>query len=97
MVVQILDIIPEADTWEQGSALLPRLIEAMSEGVTFQVSFQGITTATSSFTNASFVALLDRFPLRTIKDRMMIVDSTHQINDMIRHRLNYVASSFVHA
>ena len=92
MVIHVADFTGVADTWEQGEMLLPHLISAMSEGRVFDVSFQGVTTATSSFTNASFVALLDHFSLAQIKATMKIIDSTHQINEMIRHRMNYVAS-----
>jgi len=51
------------------------------------VSFDGIQTATSSFVSSAFVALLDHLSYADIKERMRVIDSTRQINDMIKTRL----------
>jgi hypothetical protein len=57
------------------------------------VSFEGIQTATSSFVNVSFVKLLDDWPLAEIKRRFRVVQSTRQINEMIKSRLAREASA----
>ncbi len=51
------------------------------------VSFDSVQTATSSFLHAAFVALLDHYSYSDLKVRLHIVDSTRQINTMIKTRL----------
>lgn len=87
MVIRIRDLVPGADTADQGGVLLPVLSAAMASDRSFTVSFAGIQTATSSFVNVSFVALLDKYSLATIKQRMRVTNSTRQINEMIRTRM----------
>ena len=87
MVIEVRSIIDAADTGEQGARLFPYLLEAISFGDGAIVSFDGIETATSSFTNELFVKLLDHAPLADIKRKFRIVASTKQINSMIRSLL----------
>lgn len=91
MVIRIRDLVPGADTADQGGLLLPALDAAMAAGTVFTVSFAGIQTATSSFVNVSFVALLNKYPLAAIKQRMRVTNSTRQINEMIRTRMQRAA------
>jgi hypothetical protein len=77
-----------ADTAEQGANLYDALSAALGRhGVTVELDFQGITTATSSFANLAFVQLLAKWPLAELKLRLKVVNSTRQINEMIRSRL----------
>jgi STAS-like domain of unknown function (DUF4325) len=92
MVIRVVDMVVGADTSDQGAAVFARLQAALATDSTVTVSFDGLKTATSSFVNASFVPLLERFDFREIKQRLRIVDSTRQINDMIRTRLEREAS-----
>lgn len=87
MVICLIDLIPAADTEAHGGVLFARLRDALRSGDRFVVSFAGISTATSSFVNAAFVELLHDFSFADIKARLRIVDSTAQINDMVRSRL----------
>jgi len=41
---------------------------------------------TSSFVHAAFVALLDHFPYAEVKARLRVIESTRQINDVIKTR-----------
>jgi hypothetical protein len=76
-----------ADTAEQGAAAFRALHAALSRPGVIDIDFQGITTATSSFANLAFVQLLKTWSLPEIKRRLRVVNSTRQINDMIRSRL----------
>jgi hypothetical protein len=76
-----------ADTAEQGAAVYLVLQAALSQPGSIDVDFQGITTATSSFTNHAFVQLLTKWDLDEIKRRLRVVNSTRQINEMIKSRL----------
>jgi uncharacterized protein DUF4325 len=91
VTIQIHDLVAGANTADQGSAVLPHLRSAMAGGAPFVVSFGDIQTATSSFVNASFVPLLRDFSFWDIKSRMRVTDSTRQINQMIKARLERTA------
>ena len=67
--------------------MLPHLELAFSKQARVVVSFDGITTATSSFVNSSIVPLLKTNSFAEIKRRMRVIDSKRQIDEMIRSRL----------
>jgi STAS-like domain of unknown function (DUF4325) len=87
MVIRVLDIVPSADTGDQGAAVFARLRQELGANAKVTLSFEGVKTATSSFVNLAFVQLLSSFSLPDIKSRLRIVASTRQINDMIRTRM----------
>lgn len=87
MVIQVRDLVVGADTADQGAVVYARLHVAMKSGKPFVVSFSRIQTATSSFVNAAFVRLLKDYSFGDIKKRMKVTESTRQINEMIRTRL----------
>jgi hypothetical protein len=88
MVIRIANIVPGANTADQGVAVLSVLKDAMRTQDPVVVSFDGIQTATSSFVNVSFVELLNDFSYTDIKSRLRVTKSTRQINDMIKTRLD---------
>jgi hypothetical protein len=69
-------------------------LSAKQDAVT--LSFSGLKTASTSFVNTAFVPLLDVMPFDEIKRRLKIIDSTRQINHMIKWRLE-AASNIVSA
>jgi STAS-like domain of unknown function (DUF4325) len=91
VTIQIRDLVAGANTADQGSMVFPQLRSAMASGGPFLVSFAKIQTATSSFVNAAFVPLLKDFSFRDIKARMRVTDSTRQVNQMIKTRLERAA------
>jgi hypothetical protein len=93
MVTRILDITSGANTGDQGQAVLADIQDILTAGKSVTISFAGVHTATSSFVNAAFVPLLQRMTLDELKRRMRVIDSTRQINDMIKWRLERAASS----
>jgi len=50
------------------------------------VSFRGVPSATTSFINSAFIALLDKISFETIKSLLKIVDSNTHINKLIKDR-----------
>jgi hypothetical protein len=51
------------------------------------VSFDGLNIAASSFVAAAFLPLLQEHSLDDLKRRLRVIDSTRQINQMIKSRL----------
>ncbi len=92
MVIRIADLVTSCDTTQQGEVVLATLRKSFTINGPVTVSFAGIGTATSSFVNAALVDLMDSVPFSDIKARLKIVDSSRQINEMIRHRLTTEAA-----
>ena len=89
MVIYVKEITIAADTAKQGELLFKQLEASLAgndRAVT--LSFDGIDTATSSFVNAGFVQLLGIMPFDEIKRRLKVINSSRQINDMIKRRLS---------
>jgi hypothetical protein len=87
MVIRVADIIPGANTADQGGRLFEILRQALHGPGIVTISFDGIQTATSSFVNVAFVPLLDDFSYDDLRSRIRITNSTRQINEMIKTRL----------
>lgn len=92
MVITVKSLVLACDTNAQGDALRAAVLRALETSGTVDVSFAGLTAATTSFVNSAFVDLLDLMSLDDIKMRIRIVHSSRQINDMIRSRLTREAS-----
>jgi STAS-like domain of unknown function (DUF4325) len=57
------------------------------------VSFDGLNIAASSFVAAAFLPLLQEHSLDDLKRRLRVIDSTRQINQMIKSRLQREAAA----
>ena len=88
MVIAVLDHVPHCYTADDGLVVAGILRREFSMKRCVALSFRGAHTIPSSFANAAFVTLLDAFDVDFIKQHLRIVDSTAQINSMIRDRLN---------
>ncbi len=93
MVIRVLDIVPGADTAEQGALVYGRLRPAFADSGTVTVSFDGLNIATSSFVAAAFLPLLDQHSFDDLKRRMRVINSTRQINQQIKSRLEREATN----
>lgn len=87
MVIRILDLVPGANTSEDGARVFDALKTALRTHDSVVASFDGIQTATSSFVHAAFVELLNDFSYTDLKVRLQVTNSTRQINDMVKTRL----------
>jgi hypothetical protein len=86
-LVSIEQTSGRADTAAQGALAYQALVDALKRPGLVVIDFAGVTTATSSFTNLAFVQLLSNWKLAEIKKRLRVVNSTRQINEMIKSRL----------
>jgi hypothetical protein len=85
--VRVLDFVNQAYTYEDGVIISDIIIKAFSENEQVVLSFFGIDAIPSSFANGCFVRVLENFGFQKIKENLSIVDSTKQINGMIKSRL----------
>jgi hypothetical protein len=93
MEISVKDVAGGADTAAQGELVLKTLKSELKQGNEVVVAFDGVTTATSSFTNAAFVPLLSDFSFDHIRTHIRVVRSTRQINEMIKTRLERASKS----
>lgn len=91
MQLSVKELAGSADTASQGETVLGAISAGLKTGVV-TLDFAGVTTATSSFTNAAIVPLLSEYSLDHLKRHLRVVKSTRQINDMIKTRLQRAAS-----
>jgi hypothetical protein len=93
MVIRILDFVRGADTAKQGAVVLRQLQAALANGGSVTISFDGLNIATSSFVAAAFLPLLQKHSFRHLKRRLRVINSTRQINQMIKSRIEREAAT----
>jgi hypothetical protein len=94
MVIKVLDVAGDCQSWASGDTLHKALQVAFRDGdAEVVVSFEGVDDVPSAFVNAAFLPLLDTWDFETIRRRLRIVNSTRQINDMVKRRLTFEASA----
>lgn len=86
-MISVIEVAGRGDTAEQGAQLNKALAAVLKGPGLVTVDFRGLTTITSSFTNLAFVQLLSMYRLSELKKRLSIVNSTRQINEMVKSRL----------
>ena len=87
MVILVNALIDAAVSEDDGAIVFKRLREALETHEIVTLSFSGLKTATTSFVNTAFVPLLDSYTFSEIKLRVKVIESTRQINHMIKWRL----------
>lgn len=83
MVITALDHVPQCYTSADGLVIAGLLRRCLRSGEV-TLSLAGVDDVPSSFVNSAIVSLLDEFSASEIRQRLSIVDSNRQINDMIR-------------
>lgn len=87
MVIFVKSIVDACDTYSQGETLRKEIINSIQKYGDVKVSFVDIRYATSSFVNGAFAGLLLDYDIQQIKDKLSIVGSHRQINDLVRRSL----------
>jgi len=91
MVVRILDHVAHASTYEDGDRIFRLIAPELVAGREVAVSFDGVHAVPSAFINGAFVRLLETLPFSTVRSKLKILDSTRQINELIRSRFEFVS------
>jgi hypothetical protein len=86
-------LIWQADTAQQGAAVFEKLRSALMDNDSVTVLFEGLDIATSSFVVAAFLPLLEHHRYRDLKRRLRVINSTRQINQMIKSRMERQAAN----
>lgn len=94
MVIIALDYVAQCYTYEDGQVLANLIAPALDADEDVIVSFNGVDDVPSSFVNGAFVALLLNYSFESLRRHLHVVDSTRQINGLIKARLE---AGLVHA
>lgn len=90
----ISDITKSAFSNDDGDLVCKEISKFLKRGKKVQVSFLDFTSVNSSFVNSAFIQLLDDFSMEEIKEKLIFVDTTRQINHMIVTRFKYEEGKF---
>jgi|SRR4051812_28718659 len=93
MVIRILDHIQTYSTYADGDVIFRLISEEFRRGGKVIVSFDGIKSIPSAFVNAALIRLLEEFRYEDIRARLQIIDSTRQINRLIKDRFTFAAGN----
>lgn len=89
MVIRALDYVDQCYTQQDGMAVYKVIFPLLKKGAHIELSFDGVTVVPSSFINTSLIALLDVISFDTIKSNLKFVNTTKQINEMIKSRFEF--------
>ncbi|KPJ21943.1 STAS-like domain-containing protein [Streptococcus phocae] len=77
---------------EAGEILFEQLRHHFNTNTVVTISFKGISEVSSSFVNSAFINLLSYYNFDFIKNQLKIINSTKQINDLIKQRFSFEVS-----
>jgi hypothetical protein len=93
MVIRILDYISQVDSYRDGQRIYDLIAAPLANGEDVVLSFEGVDAVPSSFVNASILRVAEILPVSAVKAHLKIVDSTRQINDLVRSRMRFLEQS----
>lgn len=96
MVIRTLDYVKQCYTQEDGQKIYAIILPYLERKTKVEVSFDGVEFVPSSFVNTALIALLDKVPFQTIKECLSFINTTKQINEMIRDRFSFEVNHRVH-
>ena len=91
MEVKVAERVRNASSYEDGEVIFRLILPAIEAGEEVVVDFSGITSVPSAFVNSAFVRLLEHVSFAQVKRTLSFVQSTRQINQLIRSRFDFVA------
>ncbi|MFU2208167.1 STAS-like domain-containing protein [Solidesulfovibrio sp. C21] len=93
MVVRVLDYVVRCSTEEDGDAIFKVISPLITRRSKVTVSFEGVTSTTSSFVNAAFIELLGLMSFEELKTYLWFTNSTQKINALIKKRFQFETES----
>jgi hypothetical protein len=92
MVIRITDHVRTFSTYADGEVIHRLIAKELRARRNVTLSFSGIKSIPSAFVNAALVKLLEEFEFDYVRSRLSIVDSTRQINRLIRDRFYFATA-----
>ncbi len=92
MVINVLDHVKTASTYEDGEVIFNLICDALRKNENIILSFNAITSVPSAFINSSLIRLLEDFSFDLIREKITFINTTKHINELIRSRFAFVLS-----
>ncbi|MBY0055005.1 STAS-like domain-containing protein [Brevibacillus agri] len=92
MVINILDHVERCYSNADGDIIFALIKPKLAAGQKVTISFSGVDSVPSSFVNSAFIALLDDFTFEHVRSHLKFINTTKQINEMIKSRFSFEAN-----
>ncbi|MFD1710805.1 DUF4325 domain-containing protein [Ottowia sp. GY511] len=92
VIFRILDYVENYSTYDDGNVIFELIAPRINSGEDVALSFEGIPAISSSFVNAAIVRLVEVVSLTEIRQHLMLVNSTRQINELVRKRIDHLSA-----
>jgi hypothetical protein len=93
LVIRILDHVTSTSAYADGDVIYRLITSELNSKKAVTVSFSGIKSLPSAFINAAFIRLLEVFDYDYIRANVRFIESTRQINRLIKDRFNFAAGA----
>jgi hypothetical protein len=87
--LRVKDLVDQVYSNDDGMVVYNELKNHLGNDNQVTVSFDEICALNSSFINSAFIELLNDYDFRFIKKNIRFINSTKQINDMIKSRFAF--------
>ena len=94
MVIRIIDHVRTWSSYSDGDIIYRLVATELRGGKSVGVSFFGIKSVPSAFVNAALIRLLEEFSFQIIRTHLTILDSTRQINRLVKDRFTFAAAGY---
>jgi len=88
-LINVLDIVDQCSSPENGEILHRVLKERLFAGERVALSFQGVSSVSTSFINTALIELLEEFDFEVIKSKLSFTDTNRIINETIKRRFTF--------
>lgn len=92
MVIRLLDHVERCSSYAEGEVIFNLLAPVIRSGQDVTVSFDGVAAVPSAFVNGAFVRLAEDTSVQAIRKHLKIIESTRQINDLVKSRFAFLSS-----
>lgn len=89
MVIEVMNHVERCYSNDDGIVIFALIKKAFDHGDNVTISFTGVNSITSSFTNSAFIELIKEFDISFVKKHLSFVNSNKSINTMIKDRFDF--------
>ncbi|MEM5014128.1 STAS-like domain-containing protein [Niallia taxi] len=87
--IRVKDLVDTVYSNDDGKVVYSEVKKQLQDNNKVAVSFDTIGALNTSFVNSAFIELLNDYDFNFIKNHIQFIDSTNQINQMIKSRFSF--------
>ncbi|AVR33460.1 STAS-like domain-containing protein [Bacillus cereus] len=89
VTINVLNHVERCYSNDDGYTILNLIKTAFENNEKVTISFEGVTSATSSFINSALIELLGSYDFDYIRSNLHFINTTKQINSIIKSRFQF--------